>query len=341
MNQSPTGDLRVAVLGVGLMGADHVRRLATTIAGARPVVVSDAFADKAHEVAGQYDGIRVVEDPFAAIADPEVDAVIIATPGTTHKKQVLTCLDRGLPVLCEKPLTTEADTALAVVRAEQALGRQLVQVGFMRRFDPEYVALRALIASGDIGEPLLVHCAHRNPAVPTSFTTEMVVTDSLVHEVDVARYLLGEEITAVTLLSPRRTSSAHDGLQDPQVALLETAGGRLVDVELFVASGIAYEVRTEVVAERGIASIGHDVKLVTTAQTGIRGGALTPGFRERFGTAYDVEVQRWVNAARRGTIDGPGAWDGYAAVAVCEAGVQSVRTGSRVEVRLADRNGAA
>jgi myo-inositol 2-dehydrogenase/D-chiro-inositol 1-dehydrogenase len=83
--------------------------------------------------------------------------------------------------------------------------------------------------------------------------------------------------------------------------------------------------------------IGLDQNLVVTSTDGRRGGQITPGFVERFGTAYQVELQRWVNAARRGTIDGPGVWDGYAAVAVCEAGVEAVRTGQKVPVRLGDR----
>ncbi|WP_176818958.1 Gfo/Idh/MocA family protein [Quadrisphaera sp. DSM 44207] len=330
-------ELRVAVLGVGLMGADHLRRLAARTSGARPVVVADAFADRAREVAGELPGVRVVEDPFDAIADPEVDAVVIATPGATHEELVLACLERELPVLCEKPLTTEADTSLAVVRAEQALGRPLVQVGFMRRFDPEYASLRELIASGDLGRPLLVHCAHRNPAVPAHFTSEMMITDSVVHEVDVARFLLGEEVTAVTVLTPAASRDAPAGLADPMVVLFETGSGRLVDVELFVTTGVAYEVRTEVVGERGTAMIGLDTGVVRSSGDGRRGQVITPGFRERFAQAYDIEVQRWADAARRGTVDGPGTWDGYAATAVCTAGVEALRTGRRTEVRLAPR----
>ena len=86
-------------------------------------------------------GARVVEDPIEAINDPEVDAVLIATPGKAHDEQVNACLDRGIPVLCEKPLTTDIASAYAIVQKEAALGRPLIQVGFMRRFDAEYVAL--------------------------------------------------------------------------------------------------------------------------------------------------------------------------------------------------------
>jgi myo-inositol 2-dehydrogenase/D-chiro-inositol 1-dehydrogenase len=342
--EQTAGELRVAVLGVGMMGADHVARLSRRTSGARVTVVSDAFTEKAEQVAGEVPGCRVVGDPLEAIADPEVDAVVIASPGQFHEAQVLACIERGIPVLCEKPLTLEAADSLAIVRAEDAFtartGRRLVQVGFMRRFDPEYAQLRALIASGEIGEPLVVHCAHRNAAVPPHFTSEMMINDSVVHEVDVARFLLGEEIAAVTVLRPKASRHAVAGQSDPLLVLFEMASGRIVDVECFVSTGVAYEVRTEVVAEDGSAMIGLDQGLVR--QTGSPGGAtrstaIVPGFRERFGLAYDIEVQRWVDAARRGTIDGPGAWDGYAAQAVCSAGVEALRSGRRTEVRLEQR----
>jgi myo-inositol 2-dehydrogenase/D-chiro-inositol 1-dehydrogenase len=340
----PATELRVAVLGVGLMGADHVARLHSRISGARVVVVSDAFTEKAEQIAAGLPDCRVVADPLAAIADPEVDAVVVASPGQFHEAQVLACIERGIPVLCEKPLTMDAASSLAVVRAEDEFtartGRRLVQVGFMRRFDPEYAQLRALIESGEIGEPLVVHCAHRNAAVPPHFDTEMMITDSVVHEVDVARFLLDEEIAAVTVLRPRATRHAREGLSDPLVVLLETASGRIVDVECFVSTGVGYEVRTEVVAEDGSAMIGLDsglVRAVGGPAGATRGSGIAPDFRVRFGRAYDIEFQRWVDAARRGTVDGPGAWDGYAASAVCTAGVEALRTGRRTEVRLAER----
>ena len=97
---------------------------------------------------------------------------------------------------------------------------------------------------------------------------------------------------------------------------------------------MAYEVRTELVAERGNAMIGLASGPVVARVGGVRGPRLSPGFIERFGSAYDAELHRWVRAARRGTIDGPGTWDGYAAVAVCAAGVEAVRTGERVPVDL-------
>jgi myo-inositol 2-dehydrogenase/D-chiro-inositol 1-dehydrogenase len=333
-------DLRIAVLGVGMMGADHVARITARISGARVAVVNDYMSEKAAEVAAAVPGARVANDPFDAIADEDVDAILLATPGPTHEKQLLACLEQGKPVLCEKPLTTDSASSLEVARREAELGTPLIQVGFMRRFDPEYQQLKTLIDGGELGQPLVMHCAHRNPAVPASFDSAMIVRDSLVHEVDVTRFLLGEEIASVQIIKPMPNRGAPRGLQDPQIAIFQTASGRHVDVELFVTTGVAYEVRTEVVGELGSATIGLDIGLVRKSAPGSWGGRITPGFRERFASAYDIEVQRWVDAVRSGVnVDGPTAWDGYAAAAVCEAGVRSLETGERVDVDLAERVG--
>ncbi|MCW2810977.1 MAG: idh [Friedmanniella sp.] len=329
-------ELRIAVLGVGMMGAFHAAALSSRIRGARVTVVNDFFPEKAAEVAASV-GARAVADPFEAIRAEDVDAVLIATPGRAHDEQVNACLDRGIPVLCEKPLTTDIASSYAIVQKEARLGRPLIQVGFMRRFDAEYVALKKLITDGALGNPLVVHCTHRNPTVPDFFNSEFMIRDSVVHEVDVARFLLDEEITSVQVLKGVATKAAPAGTSDPMIVVFETESGRIVTDEIYVRTGVAYEVRTEVVGESGSATIGLDQNLVVKTTDGRWGGSLTPGFVQRFGAAYDVELQRWVDAARRGTVDGPGAWDGYAAVAVCEAGVEAVRTGQKVRVAMEAR----
>src|SRR6476619_421348 len=330
-------ELRVAVLGVGVMGADHVARLSTKISGSRVAVVNDYLTEKAEQIAAGIPGCRVIADPLDAIADPDVDAVVLATPGPTHEKQLLTCLEHGKAVLCEKPLTTDIETSLGVVKREAELGKPLIQVGFMRRFDHEYARLKALLDGGELGRALVLHCAHRNPAVPPTFDSAMVVRDSLVHEVDVTRFLFDEEIASIQIIKPAPNPLAPQGLADPQFAIMRTESGKYVDVELFVTTGVAYEVRTELVGEKGSAMIGLDVGLVRKTTPGNWGGRVTPGFRERFGQAYDTEFQRWVDAIHAGVnVDGPDAWDGYAAAAVCEAGVESLHSGRPVEVQIVD-----
>lgn len=328
--------LGVAVIGTGRMGADHVRRINDVTSGARVAAVADLDADRAKHLADGIDGCTAYTDPAAAMDDPGVDAVLIASPGPAHEAALLDAFARDLPVLCEKPLTPDPASALRVLEAEQRLGHRRVQVGFMRRYDAGYLALKNLLAQGAYGRPLMLHNKHRNAGTPPGFTNAMTIHDSVVHEIDVTRWLLDEEITAVRVLRPAPTGRAPEGLGDPQLILFETAAGRVVDTELFVNCGFGYQVSCEAVCEDGTARIGDDHGVfVNTA--GRWGGAITPGFVERFEDAYDRQVQRWVDATRRGEVEGPSCWDGYAAAAVCDAGVRAQTTGERVTVDMIER----
>jgi myo-inositol 2-dehydrogenase/D-chiro-inositol 1-dehydrogenase len=333
-------DLRVAVLGVGEMGSLHAKLLSTRARGASVSVVSDPDQGKASRVADAV-GARVEVDPYSAIDAQDVDAVVIASPGPAHEAQVMACLERGKAVLCEKPLTVEADASYRIAEAEDALGKRLVQVGFMRRFDPEYVKLHQMIVSEELGPALMLHMVHRNVAGPEGFTSEMALTSSVVHEADAVRFLLGEEINAVTVHRGTATSRAGPGVSDPMLVLFETESGRLADVEIFIRTGVAYEVRTELVAENGTARIGLGTNLVTSGPTNRWGGPLALGFIERFGLAYEQELQCWVKSVGTGAPTGASAWDGYSAQAVCEACVEAFRSGGRAEVALLDRPGVS
>ncbi|MEV7419661.1 Gfo/Idh/MocA family oxidoreductase [Streptomyces sp. NPDC089919] len=331
-----SGTLGIAVIGTGKMGADHVRRLDRRTAGARVAAVADLDGDRVKEIAAGLDGCAAFTDPHAALAAPGVEAVLVASPGPAHEEILLAAIERGLPVLCEKPLTPEPDGALRVMEAEQRAGRRLVQVGFMRRHDAEYEQLKALLATGALGRPLFLHCRHRNASSPSFFTSDMLISDSVVHEVDAARWLLDQEVTAVTVLSPAPSGAAPEGLRDPQLVLLETSGGAIVDVEIFVNCGFGYQVVCEAVGESGSARIG-DGQSVLVQSAGRWGGEIAQDYTVRFADAYDRQVRRWVDATRRGRVTGPSAWDGYAAAAVSEAGLAARRTGTRTPVVLAPR----
>ncbi|MFE9685466.1 Gfo/Idh/MocA family protein [Streptomyces sp. NPDC006285] len=328
--------LGVAVVGTGKMGADHVRRLHEVTNGARVAAVVDVDAERVKRIADGIEGCSAYTDPAAAMAADGVDAVLIASPGPAHEAALLAAFEHDLPVLCEKPLTPGSASALRVLEAEQRLGHRRVQVGFMRRYDAEYVKLKALLDTGQLGRPLMLHNRHRNVATPPGFTSEMLINDSVVHEMDITRWLLGHEITAVTVLKPTPSENAPTGLQDPQFVVFETAGGAIVDVEINVNCGFGYQVQAEVVCERGTARIGDGHALVTH-QAGRWGGAIAQDFTERFEDAYDRQMQAWVDATRRGEVTGPSAWDGYATAAVCEAGVRAQQEGTRTEVTLVDR----
>ncbi|MFF3909929.1 Gfo/Idh/MocA family protein [Streptomyces sp. NPDC001848] len=330
------GTLGVAVIGTGRMGADHVRRIDEVISGARVAAVVDVDAERAKSVAAGVEGCTAYTEPAAAMAAEDVDAVLIASPGPAHEAALLTAFEHDLPVLCEKPLTPDAASALRILEAEQKLGHRRVQVGFMRRYDAEYVKLKALLDSGQLGRPLMLHNRHRNAGSPPGFTEAMLINDSVVHEMDITRWLLGQEITAVTVLRPTPSGNAPEGLSDPQFVVFETDGGALVDVEIFVNCGFGYQVQAEVVCESGTARIGDGHAMVTN-MAGRWGGTIAPDFVERFAEAYDREVQAWVDATRRGEVTGPSVWDGYAAAAVCEAGVRAQAEGRRVEVELIER----
>ena len=277
-------------------------------------------------------GCRVLDDPAAAINDPNIDGAVVATPGPFHKALLEAALTRRLPVLCEKPLTPEAETSLDIVHAETAVGKRLIQVGFMRRFDRQYKILKSVVDGGEMGHPLLFHCVHRSPSVPDTFTEEMLISDAAVHEFDVVRWLLGEEIERVSVLSPR-SRLAH-GHRSPRIVQFETASGVYVDVEINVNCEFGYQVRCESVFESGTLQIGDNTGPVRQHR-GAWGGGISSDFRFRFAHAYDEEVQTWVDSVATSTPSGPSAWDGYAAAAVSEAAIKAQSAhGERMGVEL-------
>lgn len=326
-------NLRVAVIGAGRMGIDHIQRIHRRIHGAEVAAVVDIALDRANAAIAGIPGAVALADAREALENPGINAVLIATPGFLHEDTLHAALARDVPILCEKPLTPDAESAWKVVQAEEKLGRQRIQVGFMRRFDAEYAQLGELIRSGELGELLVLHHQHRNASTPAGFTNEMLINDSVVHEFDAVRFFTGEEITSVQVRMGKPTRNAPAGQHDPQHVLLETESGVLADVEIYVNAQYGYEVATQASFESGVVSIGGDSGPSVRTQ-GRWGGKVAPGFEERFAAAYDVEIQAWVDAALQDRIGGPSAWDGYATAACCEAGVEAQRTGAKVPVQL-------
>jgi myo-inositol 2-dehydrogenase/D-chiro-inositol 1-dehydrogenase len=329
--------VRVGVIGVGMIGADHVRRLTTALAGATVTALTDIDATRAATVAARFGGVTVHASGQEVIGDASVDALVVTSSGPTHEEYVLASIAAGKPVFCEKPLATTAGACWRIIEAETAARRRLVQVGFMRRYDAAYRELKSVARGGSIGAPLLLHLAHRNPVVPPAFTTEMVITDSAVHEVDLTRWLLDSEIASVMVLRPKRSSRAAPGLQDPMVIELRTADGVLVDVELSFNVGYGYDIRGEVVGESGNVQLADGGDIVVTTR-GSRGAAVPAGWRERFIRAYDTELQEWINGvADQREADGPSSWDGYAATVVTDACIAALEGDGWVDVALRER----
>ena len=330
--------VRVGIVGVGTIGLEHVRRLHQRVSGAEVVAVADVDVARAERVASEVPGARVFPSGQELIRTEDVDGVVVASWGPSHEELVLAAIEQGKPVFCEKPLAPTADACLRILDAEMAHGRRLVQVGFMRRYDAVYLAMKRAVDDSTIGAPLMVHCAHRNASTPArGFTSDMLITDAAIHEIDLMRWLLSQEIAAVNaVLRPRRPIHVDPELQDPQILILEMADGAIVDVEIFVNCSYGYDIRCEVVGELGTVELGEGYGAVVRGG-GLRSGRVPPDWRERFMQAYDVELQDWVDGVAAGEARGPNSWDGYVATVVAECGLESLRSGQRVPVSTIER----
>lgn len=328
------GEVRVGVVGAGGMGSRHARNLVSRVPGARVVAVADADVARARALAAECGAARAYEDGRELVADPEVDAVVVASPDPTHAGYVLACLEAAKPVFCEKPLATRLDEARAVVQREVALGRRLVQVGFQRRYDPEFRALRRALLDGAVGRPVLYRAWHRN--VRAAFAPDSsaaVLVNAAIHDLDEVRWLSGQEVDVVhSVVGCRVDSSLAEGVYDLQLIQLGLRDGALALVELNLSAAYGYEVGIEVSGDRGTVTAGLPGGVVTRAEGRCTRG-VPPDWLERFDAAYAAEVAAWVDHVRRGQ-PWPSAWDGYASLAVAEACAESLATGRPVRVAL-------
>lgn len=326
--------IKVGVIGAGVMGADHARILAGSVAGAELVAISDPDARRRGSIADAF-GLKASHaDAAELIADKHVDAVIVASPDETHKPYTLACLEAGKPVLCEKPLATSPAECLDIVRREAAIGRRMIQVGFMRRFDPGYVAMKRALQGGELGAALIFHCVHRNKQSTGYSTSEGLIANSGVHEIDIARWLLDDEAARAIVVTPRPTRLAT--IRDPQILILEMAGGPVVEIEIFINAQYGYDVRAELVCEKGTVELQprSDTVLRHGGREGIAHG---DDWRGRFADAYRIELQAWIDAIAHGGAAGASAWDGYAATAIATTCLDALRSSQPAGVTLAER----
>jgi len=321
----------IGIIGAGVMGADHARIVASETAGAHVAGIADADGKRAAAVAEASGGAAVFADPLDLIGNSKVDAVLIASPDATHATYTLACLDAKKPVLCEKPLAPTTEECLKVLAAETAAGRRLIQVGFMRRFDPAYAEMKRQLLSGKLGEALMLHCAHRNVASPPWWTAGMSVTNSAVHEFDVCRWLLDTEYQSIRVMQGRQ--SRNSKFQEPLLIVIETALGQIIDIEIFINAVYGYDVRTEMVCENGTIDMTPPGHAVTRAHSAAS-FAFAPDWRPRFADAYRLQMQDWVRNIPKGSFTGASAWDGYVATAVAEAGLAALASGQAAPVVL-------
>ena len=328
--------VRIGLIGAGGMGRAHVERIEKELAGGTIVAVADLNPEAAAQVA-QPLGATVYGSGAELIADPNVDAVLIATFGKVHAPDVIAAVEAGKYVLCEKPLATTARDCLAIMEAEQKAGKKLVTVGFMRRFDRGYQQMRSVLEAGEHGYATLVHCRHRNPSVPEGYTTRNMIDDTAIHEIDVCRYLLGEEIVSVRIDTPRATSHRFEHLQDPLVLVAKTQSGVLIDDEVNVNIQFGYSIECELVMEAGTVRLGDQERTIVRDCHGDR-HAICRSHIDRFHEAFNAEVQSWIDAVERGEHTGSSSWDGYAATCVVDAALESLDNGGReVAVSMIDK----
>ena len=326
--------LGIGVIGVGMIGQDHIRRLTTVLAGASVVAVSDVNADQTKEVARNV-GAKTCATGEDLIASADVEAVIVASWGPTHARYVLAAIAAGKPCFCEKPLAETVEDCEAVLEAETKHGRRLVQLGFMRRFDAQYQAMKETIRSGQIGAPLIFQSGHRNPSVPGYYTANNALTDTAVHDIDIARYLLDDEPVAISVKAPRKNSRGNS-LADPLLTLIEMRSGALVAIETSVNIAYAYDIRGEVIGETGVVTLAERNNVLVKTN-GAFCGRVPADWRERFVDAFDAEFRAWIAAAGAGGAAGPSAWDGYVATVTSGIGVKAIASGGRELITLRDR----
>ncbi|MBK6017866.1 Gfo/Idh/MocA family oxidoreductase [Streptomyces sp. MBT53] len=320
--------VRIGVIGAGNMGADHVNTLHRHVSGAVVTMVADIDEERAASVAGALPDARATGDPYALMADPAVDAVVLASHDSTHADLSVAAVRAGKPVLCEKPLAPTLSECVRVVREERQAGERLISLGFMRRFDPAYVELKAALTAGVCGAPLLLHCVSRGVSSAPGATDESSITGSAIHEFDTVPWLLNSPISEVSWHAPRSTA-AITGLRDPQLILLRTADGVLTTVEVFLNAGYGYDIRCEVTGEHGTVALTNPARLVTDSARA-RSLGYPADWRPRFADAYRLELQAWIDAVATGSHPPLAtAHDGLTASAVAEAAIASMKNRGR------------
>ena len=321
--------IRIAVIGAGIMGADHARIVAEYLPGAALQVVCDSDKARAGAIAALHGG-EAATDAYAVIARDDVDAVIIASPDFTHAPLSLACIQAGKKVMCEKPLSQSSAECLDVLKAEEARGERQIMLGFMRRYDPAYVQMRQAKADGTLGRVLMMHNWHRNGSTPSAdFTGAMAITNSAPHEFDILRYMLGCEPTRITATQPRRS----DDKVAPVVMVIETADGQIVTVEVNNNAAYGYDVKAELVGEKASIATNHLRYTVIDSDAQKRLGH-DPDWRDRYAEAYRQQNRAFVKWVAGGDYPerAASAWDGYAAAAIAESGVAALECGKRQDI---------
>ena len=331
--------LRIAVLGCGRIGAMHAANIAAhpraSLAG-----VYDIHAPAAQAVAAKT-GAPVFASAEAVFAAPEVDAVLIATATDTHADLLELAVAAGKPVLCEKPidLSLERVNRCATILAGSAVP---IQLGFVRRFDPGHAAVRRAIEAGEIGELHQVIITSRDPGLAPEGYLKVsggIFRDMTIHDFDMARFILGEEVVQVFATGARLVDKAlMEGLgdYDTVTVVLTTASGKQAVITNSRQAAYGYDQRVEAHGTKGMAISEnrrpHGMTLHTATFTD-RAEPLLNFFIERYREAFDAEISEFVAAVESGRAPSVGFEDGRLALVLAEAALKSVAEGRVVAVK--------
>ena len=325
-------DIGIGIIGVGIMGRGHALYLSDYVKGGKVVAIYDANLDTANKVAKEVfkkAKVRptVCKELSTLLNDQMVKAVIIASPDNLHANHLEQAILAGKDVLCEKPLASKEKDARKVAKIVRN-SKSIVGIGFMRRFDRPYQDLKREIESGKYGKVLQIRCTSRNVSSPTA-TTAMLLTNVAVHEVDIIRWLLGEEIVSVGVNFAKTTSKANPNLSDPISVNCHTESGVLVTIDICANSTYGYEVGMEVITENGSLVIENLGQLNIARNFKLparKAGNLHKDWMGRFKPAYIAELKAFINSLQKGKLDKNFATieDGLAASIACGLGVKKL-----------------
>ena len=333
--------LGVGVLGIGEMGKRHAENIRRLVPEARLVAVADAAADRARQVASELEIEHWYGSLEAMLECKELDAVLVATPDKFHAQAIGAAAHAGKDILCEKPLAVslaDAHAALAAV----AKARVRLQIGFMRRYDPAYAAAWKRIQAGEIGIPVIFKSVGRDKDAPPlvayqSNVNGMLFYNSTIHDFDLARWLMGDEIAEVHSYTSVaiRPEVAQYGDVVTSVVNLKYGKGAIGNVESYVQAVYGYDVRTEIVGSKGsilVGSLQQTPATFLTASGGTR--TLADHFLTRFADAYVGEVRDFVQSMLQDRSPRVSGEDGLKALAIAVAAENSHRESKPVKVAL-------
>ncbi|GAB4387545.1 inositol 2-dehydrogenase [Albidovulum sp.] len=329
--------VRFAILGAGRIGKVHARAVAST-PGAALVAVADPLAAAAGAVAEAHGAaIRGIDEIERA---GDIDAVVICTPTDTHADLIERFARAGKAIFCEKPIDLDLARVRACLKVVAAAGAVLM-VGFNRRFDPDFMAVKAAIDAGTIGKVEMVTITSRDPAPPPIDYIRRsggIFRDMTIHDFDMARWLLGEEVetvlAAASVLVDPAIGAAGD--HDSVNVILRTASGRQAVITNSRRAAYGYDQRIEVLGDRGMVAARntHEANIETAGKEGFLRPPLLDFFMTRYTAAYANEIAAFIAALRDGTPPPASGDDGLMALALADAAVRSVAEGRAV--RLAE-----